>query len=97
MGNVQRLAGGAIFFERRGASDNTFKLYMRDVDGQERLLADPGSGVHLAFVQGGVSNAQRSPGAMIAAKSGSRSRSLPPLSSATAAEITPLIARIGAA
>jgi TRAP transporter TAXI family solute receptor len=27
-----------------------------------RLLADPGSGVHLAFVQGGVSNAQRSPG-----------------------------------
>jgi len=27
-----------------------------------RLLADPKSGVHLAFVQGGVSNAQRSPG-----------------------------------
>ena len=38
---VRRMASGDIFFTRRGATDNTFKLYVRDAHGQERLLVDP--------------------------------------------------------
>ena len=41
VGQVRRMASGDIFFMRRGAKDNTFKLYVRDARGQERLLADP--------------------------------------------------------
>ncbi len=41
IGDIQRLRGGDIFFLRRGATENTFKLYVRGKDGQERLLADP--------------------------------------------------------
>ena len=41
IGGLVRLRNGTIFFQRRGATDNTFKLYLRDTDGKERLLADP--------------------------------------------------------
>ena len=41
VGQVRRMASGDIFFTRRGARDNTFKLFVRDARGQERLLADP--------------------------------------------------------
>src|SRR5437763_1501211 len=41
IGNVERMANGAVFFSRRGAKDNTFKLYHRDGSGAERLLVDP--------------------------------------------------------
>ena len=41
VGSVRRTRGGEIFFTRRGAKDNTFKLYMRAADGRETLLADP--------------------------------------------------------
>ena len=41
IGGLDRLRNGTIFFQRRGATDNTFKLYLRDADGKERLLADP--------------------------------------------------------
>jgi len=41
VGDVQRIRGGEIFFLRRGASENTFKLFVRGTDGKERLLADP--------------------------------------------------------
>lgn len=41
IGALRRLPGGEIFFMRRGAKDNTFKLYVRAPDGKERLLADP--------------------------------------------------------
>jgi prolyl oligopeptidase len=41
IGQVRRMATGDIFFTRRGAADNTFKLFVRDARGQERLLADP--------------------------------------------------------
>ena len=41
IGRLDRLRDGSIFFQRRGASDNTFKLYLRDAGGNERLLADP--------------------------------------------------------
>lgn len=37
-----RTTGGRVFYERRGADDNQFKLYMREsVDGAETLLVDP--------------------------------------------------------
>ena len=38
---VRRMANGDTFFTRRGARDNTFKLYVRTAAGQESLLADP--------------------------------------------------------
>jgi prolyl oligopeptidase len=41
VGTVRKVRTGAILFTRRGASDNTFKLYVRDPAGRETLLADP--------------------------------------------------------
>ena len=41
IGNVERLGNGITFFTRRGAQDNTFKLYRRDAGGKEALLVDP--------------------------------------------------------
>lgn len=41
VGGLVRLRDGTIFFQRRGATDNSFKLYLRYTDGKERLLADP--------------------------------------------------------
>ena len=41
VGQVRRMASGDLFFTRRGATDNTFKLYVRDAKGGERLLVDP--------------------------------------------------------
>jgi prolyl oligopeptidase len=41
VGSVSRESGGHLFFTRRGAADNTLKLYHRGPDGKERLLADP--------------------------------------------------------
>jgi prolyl oligopeptidase len=39
---VQRLGGDLYFFERRGAQDDQFKLYMRrGLDGPDKLLFDP--------------------------------------------------------
>ena len=38
---VRRMRGGEVFFTRRGAKDNTFKLYVRTPSGTEKLLADP--------------------------------------------------------
>lgn len=40
--DVQRRPGDLYFYERRGAADNQFKLYMRQgLRGTERLLVDP--------------------------------------------------------
>jgi prolyl oligopeptidase len=41
VGTVRRMANGDLFFTRRGAKDNTFKLYVKPASGAERLLADP--------------------------------------------------------
>ena len=41
IGSVGRDAKGILFFTRRGAADNTFKLYRRDASGNETLLVDP--------------------------------------------------------
>lgn len=41
VGGVERKAGGHLFFTRRGAAENTFKLYHRGPDGKETLLVDP--------------------------------------------------------
>ena len=41
IGALQRVPDGKIFFLRRGATENTFKLHLRAADGQESLLADP--------------------------------------------------------
>lgn len=42
IGSVQRMASGRLFYTRRGAEENTFKLYTRkSVDGAEQRLADP--------------------------------------------------------
>jgi len=38
---VRRTPGGELFFTRRGAKENTYKLYVRTPSGGERLLADP--------------------------------------------------------
>jgi prolyl oligopeptidase len=43
VGAVERREGGHLFFTRRAADANTFKLYHRGPDGRERLLADPDS------------------------------------------------------
>lgn len=39
--SVRRDANGVLFFTRRGAKDNTLKLFRREPSGRERLLADP--------------------------------------------------------
>jgi prolyl oligopeptidase len=40
--NVRRLPGDVYFYEKRGASDNQFKLYVRrGLQGEEKLLVDP--------------------------------------------------------
>jgi len=40
--SVRRLPNGLVFYEKRGASDNQFKLYVRrGLGGAERLLVDP--------------------------------------------------------
>jgi prolyl oligopeptidase len=40
--SVKRLPGGVYFYEKRGANDNQFKLYMRHgLHGAEKLLVDP--------------------------------------------------------
>ncbi|HEY1391735.1 MAG TPA: prolyl oligopeptidase family serine peptidase [Methylibium sp.] len=36
-----RTTDGRLFYEKRGASDNQYKLYVREQGGQERLLVDP--------------------------------------------------------
>ena len=41
VGAVRRVRDGTIFFTRRGATDNVFKLHVRGKDGGERVLADP--------------------------------------------------------
>ncbi len=41
VGSVTVRPGGQLFFTRRGAKDNTLKLYHRNAAGQETLLADP--------------------------------------------------------
>ncbi len=41
VGSVARNPGGHLFFTRRGAADNTLKLYHRAPGGKETLLADP--------------------------------------------------------
>jgi prolyl oligopeptidase len=41
VGTVRRMANGDLFFTRRGARDNTFKLYVKPAGGAERLLVDP--------------------------------------------------------
>src|SRR6266705_2740416 len=41
IGFLRRDANGAIFFTRRRAQENTFKLYRRDRAGAEALLVDP--------------------------------------------------------
>jgi prolyl oligopeptidase len=41
VGSVRRVAGGGLFFTRRGATENTFKLYYRGAGGQETRLVDP--------------------------------------------------------
>ena len=41
IGAVRLDAGGNLFFLRRAAAENTLKLYRRDAQGAETLLADP--------------------------------------------------------
>jgi len=41
IGGVLRDGKGNLFFTRRGAKDNTFKLYRRDANAAETLLIDP--------------------------------------------------------
>jgi prolyl oligopeptidase len=41
VGDVRRLPNGLVFFTRRGAKDNTFKLFARHPGGREQLVADP--------------------------------------------------------
>ena len=41
IGAVERDAKGTLFFTRRAAKDNTFKLYRRDAGAAETLLVDP--------------------------------------------------------
>ena len=56
--NVQRLPGDLWFYEKRGADDNQFKLYVRHgVHGAERLLIDPDA---LAKAAGGAPHAMSS-------------------------------------
>lgn len=41
VGTVRKVKDGTLFFSRRGAADNVFKLYVRGTDGKERVLSDP--------------------------------------------------------
>jgi prolyl oligopeptidase len=41
VGSVRLDGKGILFFTRRGAKDNTYKLYRRDASGGETLLVDP--------------------------------------------------------
>jgi len=41
IGSVRRLKSGDLFFTRRGAKDNTYKVFHRSPGGKETLLADP--------------------------------------------------------
>jgi len=41
VGEVRRTPNGTLFFTRRGAKENTYKLYVRQPSGTETLLADP--------------------------------------------------------
>ena len=41
IGGIRKMPDGTIFFTRRGATDNVFKLYVRGAGGQEKLLIDP--------------------------------------------------------
>lgn len=41
VGTVRRAATGDVFFTRVGATENTFKLFVRTAAGSERLLVDP--------------------------------------------------------
>ncbi|QJR15480.1 prolyl oligopeptidase family serine peptidase [Usitatibacter palustris] len=41
IGGLKRVGGGTLFFTRRGAKDNTLKLFVRKSDGAESLLVDP--------------------------------------------------------
>ena len=41
VGSVARSSDGSLFFTRRAAAENTFKLYRRDAAGRERRLVDP--------------------------------------------------------
>jgi prolyl oligopeptidase len=41
IGDVRRSPDGTLFFTRRGAKDNTFKLFARGADGADRLIVDP--------------------------------------------------------
>ncbi|HEX9489324.1 MAG TPA: prolyl oligopeptidase family serine peptidase [Stellaceae bacterium] len=41
IGGVQRDGKGNVFFTRRGAKDNTYKLFWRDASAAETLLVDP--------------------------------------------------------
>jgi prolyl oligopeptidase len=41
IGEVRRTRDGALYFTRRGAKDNTLKLFVRSPSGAEKLLADP--------------------------------------------------------
>ena len=41
VGSVRRTADGSVFFTRRGATENTLKLYHRSPGGRETRLVDP--------------------------------------------------------
>ncbi len=41
VGTARQDAGGNVYFTRRGAKDNTLKLYFRDASGRESLFVDP--------------------------------------------------------
>jgi prolyl oligopeptidase len=41
IGDLRRMPDGSLFFTRRGAKDNTFKLFVRRADGVDHLVADP--------------------------------------------------------
>jgi prolyl oligopeptidase len=41
IGDLERCANGTLFYLRRGATENTYKLYLRRADGHESLLVDP--------------------------------------------------------
>jgi prolyl oligopeptidase len=39
--DVTRVAGGTMFYKKRGVADDQYKLYTRDEQGRETLLVDP--------------------------------------------------------
>ncbi len=38
---LTRVPGGRVFFEKRGVSDNQYKLYTRNAQGEDKVLVDP--------------------------------------------------------